>query len=398
MSEETFPFLRCPKCGSGNIIGYQGVWECMDCGYKFRPKPRDINKRYTVQERPSLTIQKSRSPKRIPTLVLAFIIVFSLGLILGYGAGLSNVYTKIITVTKTVTESYAISQTVIASPSKSASQPSISQLASEVITLREIKVRVEPHLIDGVKIYYSLKVRNNVNKSITYQAILKVKGKELVCTGIAGPYEEDICSIQSYDAIHLDRPIGVREFQGELLVINSSERSELFMKTELKIKIPTVKFGEIIPPGKLNSLVFATDVKDIQVKIVSWFESKKACEGRFVGDVYYIFNASKGMKFVILKLNFTNVGKRIRSTPYISEGEIGTNTGNIYPLWHYPPPSINQKHASPDELEKICPIYEKEKLLQGESSIEYLVFEIKEDEKPIEAFLPGIPYIIIFQD
>jgi len=26
---------RCPKCGSGNIIGYEGEWECMDCGYKF---------------------------------------------------------------------------------------------------------------------------------------------------------------------------------------------------------------------------------------------------------------------------------------------------------------------------------------------------------------------------
>jgi len=171
------------------------------------------------------------------------------------------------------------------------------------------------------------------------------------------------------------------------------------MKRELKIRVPTVKFGEIIPPGKLNPLVFAsTDIRNIKVKMISWFESKEACEGPFVDDDYYIFNASKGMKFIILKLNFTNIGKRITSTPYISEGEIGTNAGNIYPLWHYPPPSINQKHVSPEELEKICPIYEKEKLLQGESSIEYLVFEIKEDEKPVEAFLPGIPYIIVFQD
>ena len=398
MGGEESPSLKCPKCGSGNVVGYRGVWECMDCGYKFRPKLESISRRYAVQERTQPTIQKSRSLKHVFALVLAFIIVFSSGLILGYGAGLSNAYTKIITVTRTVTKSYTIPRTFTASPSKPASQSSISQPTSEVITLREIRVHVEPRLIDCVGVYYSLKVCNNVNKSITYQAILKVNGKELVCTGIAGPYEEDVCSIQSYDAIYLDRPIGVRESQGELLIINSSERSELFMKRELKIRVPTVKFGEIIPPGKLNSLVFATDFKDIQVKMISWFESKKACEGPFVDDDYYIFNASKRMKFIILILNFTNTGKRIISTPYISEGEIGTNTGNIYPLWHYPPPSINQKHASPEELEKICPIYEKEKLLQGESSIEYLVFEIKEDEKPVEAFLPGIPYIIVFQD
>ena len=34
---------RCPKCGSGNIIGYMGEYECMDCGYKFT-KTRDITK------------------------------------------------------------------------------------------------------------------------------------------------------------------------------------------------------------------------------------------------------------------------------------------------------------------------------------------------------------------
>lgn len=27
--------VRCPKCGSNNVIGYMGEWECMVCGYKF---------------------------------------------------------------------------------------------------------------------------------------------------------------------------------------------------------------------------------------------------------------------------------------------------------------------------------------------------------------------------
>jgi len=25
----------CPKCGSGNVIGFAGEWECFDCGHKF---------------------------------------------------------------------------------------------------------------------------------------------------------------------------------------------------------------------------------------------------------------------------------------------------------------------------------------------------------------------------
>ena len=35
MGKEKSHAFRCPKCGSGNIVGYQGVWECMDCGFKF---------------------------------------------------------------------------------------------------------------------------------------------------------------------------------------------------------------------------------------------------------------------------------------------------------------------------------------------------------------------------
>ena len=32
MGEASF---RCPRCGSGNVIGYKGEWECMNCGYKW---------------------------------------------------------------------------------------------------------------------------------------------------------------------------------------------------------------------------------------------------------------------------------------------------------------------------------------------------------------------------
>ena len=28
--------IICPKCGSSNVVGFAGEWECFDCGYKFK--------------------------------------------------------------------------------------------------------------------------------------------------------------------------------------------------------------------------------------------------------------------------------------------------------------------------------------------------------------------------
>jgi len=391
MGGEESPSLRCPKCGSGNVVGYQDVWECMDCGYKFRPKLESISRRHVVQERTLPTIQKSRSLKRIFALVLAFITVFSFGLILGYGAGLSNAYTKTITITKTIMSSYTTPQTIIASRSPTPA----TQQVSDAVMLHNIEVHVKPSMIDSIRIYYSVKIHNCLDRKLEYLAILKVGDKELRCSCIADPNKDDECSVPDYQGIVIDRPINVREFDGKLLLVNLTNHEQVFLEKVLKLKVPTVKFGEIIPPEKLSPLY--SEYEDIQIKLVSWFEGKKACEGPFFGGDYLAFNASKGMKFIILKLNFTNIGKRIKSTPYISEGEIATNTGNIYPLWHYPS-GWKGREASQDELEKICPVYEKEKLLQGESSIEYIMFEIRENEKPVEALLPDIPYLIVFQD
>mgnify|MGYP005631225431 CR=1 FL=1 len=378
-----------------------GEYERINCKYKFKPESEAISNRPAVQAnqaRPSPAIQKSGSVKRVVVLILAFIMVFSLGLILGYGIGLSNVYTKAITIIYTTTEGHTVPQTVTVTTSTSMSTSlfPVGQ-PSEVITLREIKVHAKPERIDSVRIYYSIRVRNNIDKKISYQAILRVNGKELMCEGKIDPYKEDECSKPYYRGIRIDRPVGVRELRAELVIVNSSETSELFARKELKIDIPAVKIGEVIPPEKIEPLFFVSEDKNIQVKIISLIESKKACEGPYV---YYVRNASEGMKFIILKVNFTNVGKRIARIPTIIEGEIRTNTGNIYPgsnsltgkgvpLW---------REASEEELETICPIHEKSELLQGESSIVHMIFEIRESEEPVEAFIENIPYIIVFQD
>ena len=77
--------LSCPKCGSNNVIGYMGEYECMDCGHKFRiaqqmppPKPP-----------PRTAVRHPSGPSRsiwIALAVILLIIGFLFGGIVGYSS------------------------------------------------------------------------------------------------------------------------------------------------------------------------------------------------------------------------------------------------------------------------------------------------------------------------
>jgi len=80
MGEEAPQFLGCPKCGSGNVVGYQGIWECMDCQYKFRlvtPYSREHVRS------PSSSVSRGKW-------IAVLTIVFLFGLFLGYALGTLN--------------------------------------------------------------------------------------------------------------------------------------------------------------------------------------------------------------------------------------------------------------------------------------------------------------------
>jgi len=110
---------RCPKCGSTNIIGYMGEYECMDCGYKFTigASPSKIRRPQTkIYPKTALPRRTSGRGKWIAALV----IIFLLGIFFGYGIGFSGVKTvtsvayKTISETKTITivETKTITSTV----------------------------------------------------------------------------------------------------------------------------------------------------------------------------------------------------------------------------------------------------------------------------------------------
>jgi hypothetical protein len=82
--------VRCPRCGSGNVVGYMGEWECMNCGYKFKlPTPP------TYYGRPS-----NDKGKWVAGLILALIIGLLLGCLLGYSS--SPIISRTVIVTQTI--------------------------------------------------------------------------------------------------------------------------------------------------------------------------------------------------------------------------------------------------------------------------------------------------------
>jgi len=120
-------YPKCPKCGSGNIIGYMGEWECMDCGYKFRisperpsvsapAKPVSTSTRREIVYPTSTTRAGNGRGKWIAVTILVLII----GLILGYGGSyiaapaqtiIETVHTTVIAPT-TIKETFTLTETL----------------------------------------------------------------------------------------------------------------------------------------------------------------------------------------------------------------------------------------------------------------------------------------------
>lgn len=69
--------VRCPRCGSGNVVGYHGEWECMDCGYRFKLTS-------TVAQRGGPSRPGVGRGRWIGLIVLALIVGLLIGCLSGY--------------------------------------------------------------------------------------------------------------------------------------------------------------------------------------------------------------------------------------------------------------------------------------------------------------------------
>jgi TM2 domain-containing membrane protein YozV len=66
--------VRCPKCGGGNVVGYMGEWECMDCGCKFRLSTSRSNYRFS-----KMPEWKNPAFAAVLALIFGFFILMGIG-------------------------------------------------------------------------------------------------------------------------------------------------------------------------------------------------------------------------------------------------------------------------------------------------------------------------------
>ena len=69
--------IRCPKCGSGNIIGYMGEYECVNCGYRFT-KPVDVIKSAKPRYVPPSTSKKAAGDGGSRTWILVLLLIVAI--------------------------------------------------------------------------------------------------------------------------------------------------------------------------------------------------------------------------------------------------------------------------------------------------------------------------------
>ncbi len=168
----------------------------------------------------------------------------------------------------------------------------------------------------------------------------------------------------------------------------------------------------IIPSSALNSIPATMTVstvatqgmilklaadKAMPLELLWWKESDTTIVGPFNDygyNVYYIYSAQPGMKFVTLVYRITNNWVESKDVPDI-EGYIETDKGYYYNEW--PGNSGNYKIATQEEINAFLGEYNgyESTLLPGCSTKGWITFEIPKDEKPVEIVIGAYARIIL---
>jgi hypothetical protein len=155
---------------------------------------------------------------------------------------------------------------------------------------------------------------------------------------------------------------------------------------------PSARIGDTIPE-------VGTGNQDLSMTLIGWTESGIAVDGPYVGDEFYTFTARPGMKFIILEFVFRNNWVREQETPYLDAGEVRTDKGYFYSVWS-PPLGVHSEEYGPrlstqEEMENLGGSGAFEDLLPEESVRGRVIFEIPQDEEPVEIELPQVPVSIV---
>lgn len=237
-------------------------------------------------------------------------------------------------------------------------------------------------------------VRNEGSASVKIDKIILSLGESKIEDTLVGPLnpgEEKVFSLPTYPP--LGKEIGVEHVKGMISVIDSSGKT--LAEENIAVPIPIARTGDTIPEVGWSQ-------HDMSLTLLEWKESNVAVEGPYSGGAYYTFTAKPEMKFIILIYRFQNNWKRLQSTPYLSKGEIVTDNGYIYKLWHSPL-GVSSKEYKPRKAttEEINTLMGGsggyEELLPKKSVKGRVAFEIPKDQTPIEASIKEVSLLIKYQ-
>jgi hypothetical protein len=195
----------------------------------------------------------------------------------------------------------------------------------------------------------------------------------------------------------LSRDIGIEQVAATMKIFGHAEgeyaEEQMLAQKDVVIPIPMARIGETIPEIESGH--------NLSLTLLSRKESGVAVVGPYYGGAYYTFTAKPGMKFIIVIYRFQNNWIRQQETPDINAGEIATDRGHIYPTWS-PPAGVwsedyNPRESTKQEVETLIGDSGAfENLLPEGSTVGRVVFEIPEDETPIEASIVYVRPLIAF--
>lgn len=193
----------------------------------------------------------------------------------------------------------------------------------------------------------------------------------------------------------LERDVRIRELKCKIMVGQDigTVMCPIVTEKEISIPVPTSGIGYTQPVGILRE-------KTITLTLLSWRESDKVLAGPYSEETYYVCTARPGNKFISLIFELRNDWSKPQKTPYFNFGDVFTDKGTIYPSWQTPsdPTLFHEEYAAipatKEEIDTLIGNSGGRDLLPGESILGRVIFEVPQDEHPVEASINSLRPLI----
>ncbi len=185
----------------------------------------------------------------------------------------------------------------------------------------------------------------------------------------------------------LPRTVGITQLEGKISLTRYS--GEILAEKNITIQIPTMRVGDTIPDINLDN-------SNLSFTIVWWNESDIAVVGPYSGG-YRTYLARTGFKFIVIAFEYKNNWIRQQFTPYLDSGEVVTDKGYIYSIWDwiYNYEEYESRESTQNEIDTLIGDSAGYKtLMQEESVVGCIVFEIPVNQTAIEISIDDVPAII----